>query len=62
MRNEENISHSHNFMTMESNPAKQWVIIDVKSLEHGEIFLKTIVHIGKHLSILATIWLLNAKC
>jgi hypothetical protein len=28
MRNEENISHSHNFMTMESNPAEQRIIID----------------------------------
>ena len=28
MRNEENISHFHNFVAMESNPAEQWVIID----------------------------------
>jgi hypothetical protein len=28
MRNEENISHFHNFVTIESNLAEQWVIIN----------------------------------
>jgi hypothetical protein len=33
MRNEENISHFHNFVTMESNPAEQWVIDGLRTWE-----------------------------
>ena len=62
MRNEENIFHSHNFMTIESNPAKQgynrckkfrtWVNLFEDHSTHWETFEHTCHHLALEFQML----------